>query len=128
MAFLWSSSSVRAYRPPAKPSFPLSEISSINMRLHPAARREVTEVQHPGKSSVTIRDVPIDPTPGQNQSLNPSAARYVEDGLYDLKTDPYELHNLTGFGSHTGVADASRQKLVARMVESGEPRPIVGPP
>src|SRR5919107_5396169 len=70
MAFLWSSSSVPAYRPLTKPSFPLSEISSMNMRLHPAARREVTEVQHPGKSPVTIRDVPIDPTPGQNQSLD----------------------------------------------------------
>ena len=66
--------------------------------------------------------------PEADPGEDPSAERYVEDGLYDLKTDPYELHNLTGFGSHIGVADALRQKLVARMVESGEPRPIVGPP
>ena len=55
-------------------------------------------MQHPGKSPVTIRDVPIDPPQGQNQSLNPSAARYVEDCLSDLKTDLYELHNLRDFG------------------------------
>src|SRR5919112_493180 len=64
MAFLWSSSSVRAYRPPAKPSFPLSEIASITTRLHLAARLEVTEVQHPGNSPVTKWDSPIDPTKG----------------------------------------------------------------
>src|SRR5215211_3871449 len=58
MAFLWSSSSVRAYRPPAKPSFPLSEIASITMRLHLEVRLQVTELQHPGKSPVTLRRRP----------------------------------------------------------------------
>jgi arylsulfatase A-like enzyme len=56
-----------------------------------------------------------------------SAERYVEDGLYDLKTDPYELHDLGGLASHTSVTDALRRKLLASMVDIGEPRPVVGP-
>lgn len=58
----------------------------------------------------------------------PTAVRYVEDGLYDLETDPYELHNLAGLRSHRDVADALKQHLISRMAEIGEPRPIVEPP
>jgi arylsulfatase A-like enzyme len=66
--------------------------------------------------------------PESDPGEDPSAERYVDDGLYDLKTDPYELHDLSGHGSHTSVTDALRRKLVARMVDIGEPRPVVGPP
>ena len=56
------------------------------------------------------------------------AEHYVENGLYDLKADPYELHNLADLRSHRDVADALKQHLIARMVEIGEPKPIVDPP
>ena len=56
------------------------------------------------------------------------AEHYVEDGLYDLKADPYELHNLAGLRSHRDVADELMHHLIARMVEIGEPKPIVEPP
>ena len=66
--------------------------------------------------------------PEANPKDDPFAEHYVEDGLYDLKADPYELHNLAGLRSHRDVADALKQNLIARMVEIGEPKPIVDPP
>src|SRR5215212_4664734 len=75
-AFLWSSSSVRAYRPPAKLSFPLSGIASITMRLHLTVGLQVTLVQHPVKSPITICDVVRALAEGQNQSgVHPKVAR-----------------------------------------------------
>jgi arylsulfatase A-like enzyme len=65
--------------------------------------------------------------PESDPQEDPSAERYVEDSLYDLKTDPYELHNLAGLESHTSVADDLRRRLVARMIDIGEPRPVVRP-
>ena len=53
MAFLWSSSSVRAYRPPLMPLFLLFRVSCIIIRLHVAVRPRVTGAQHPGKHLVT---------------------------------------------------------------------------
>jgi hypothetical protein len=41
-------------------------------------------------------------------------------------SDPYELHYLAGFWSHTDVA--LKQHLISCMVEIGEPRPIIEPP
>ena len=66
--------------------------------------------------------------PEADPNEDPFAERYVEDGLYDLKTDPYELHNLAGLRSHRDVADELMHHLIARMVEIGEPKPIVEPP
>jgi len=47
--------------------------------------------------------------------------RYVEQFLYDLACDPYELTNLIGFESHRATADVLKQRLLARMQHSGEP-------
>ena len=66
--------------------------------------------------------------PEADPKEDPSAERYVEDGLYDLKADPYELRNLAGLRSHTDVADTLKHHLIARMVEIGELHTIVEPP
>jgi arylsulfatase A-like enzyme len=55
------------------------------------------------------------------------AAHYVEECLYDLEADPYELTNLVGLRSHRAVADALRERLVRRMVQAGEPAPTIAP-
>jgi len=53
------------------------------------------------------------------------ADRYVEEYLYCLETDPYELHNLIGLESHRAVADAMRERLLRRMAEAGESVPEI---
>jgi arylsulfatase A-like enzyme len=63
--------------------------------------------------------------PGTDPKVDPTAGRYVEDDLYDLRADPYELDNLAGLRSHRDVSQALKQRLISRMVEIGEPKPIV---
>ncbi|TVR88843.1 MAG: DUF4976 domain-containing protein [Trueperaceae bacterium] len=55
------------------------------------------------------------------------AERYVEAYLYDLEHDPYELDNLIGQANHARVAEHLRERLLARMVEAGEPPAVVEP-
>jgi arylsulfatase A-like enzyme len=55
------------------------------------------------------------------------ADRYEEQFLYDLHADPYELTNLIGLDSYDGVTNDLRQRLIARMIEAGEPEPIIQP-
>lgn len=57
----------------------------------------------------------------------PASDRYVEQFLYDLECDPYELNNLAGLKSHAEVAAILRQRLVRRMTEAGEPAPAIDP-
>lgn len=52
---------------------------------------------------------------------------YVEEFLYDLHSDPYELTNLAGLESHQEVASRMRERLVRRMVEIGEAAPAIEP-
>ncbi len=65
--------------------------------------------------------------PDRHGWQDPAADRYVEEFLYDLEADPYELTNLIGFESHREVADILRERLIRRMVLAGEPAPIVEP-
>ncbi len=65
--------------------------------------------------------------PGKPPQEQISAERYVEGFLYDLLADPYELRNLVGYESHRPVAAVMRQRLIRRMVEAGEPEPIIEP-
>lgn len=51
--------------------------------------------------------------------------RYVEQYLYDVQADPYELTNLVGFESHRQVADRLKEHLIARMRAAGEPEPQI---
>ncbi len=52
---------------------------------------------------------------------------YVEEVLYDLEADPYELTNLIGLESHREVSKVMRERLVRRMVEAGEAKPTIEP-
>jgi len=58
---------------------------------------------------------------------DPSADRYVEEFLYDLEADPYELTNRLGYESHQKVAAVMRERLIRRMVEAGEAAPTIEP-
>ena len=55
--------------------------------------------------------------------------RYVEEYLYDLQADPYELNNLVGISTYREVKEVLKQRLIRRMVQAGEAAPeIVGAP
>jgi arylsulfatase A-like enzyme len=56
-----------------------------------------------------------------------SADRYVEDCLYDLLADPYELNNLITMQSHRPVADKMRDRLLRRLAANGETPPVIVP-
>ncbi len=54
-----------------------------------------------------------------------SADRYVESYLYDLHSDPYELQNLIGYGSHREVAAHLKERILDAMEAAGESRPVI---
>ena len=57
----------------------------------------------------------------------PWAERFVEQYLYDLHADPYELANLVSSKAHRPVAEEMRGRLIRRMVEAGERAPEIEP-
>jgi arylsulfatase A-like enzyme len=63
--------------------------------------------------------------PHKDGGRDSASDRYVEEYLYDLDADPYELTNLLGFESHLQVADVMRERLLRRMVEAGEVLPTI---
>ena len=65
--------------------------------------------------------------PEKDGNRDAGSAHYIEQYLYDLAYDPYELTNLIGLDSHRGVADVLRDRLIRRMVEAGEEAPIIVP-
>lgn len=50
---------------------------------------------------------------------------YVEEFLYDLEADPYELTNLIGLKSHQEVANKLRERLLRRIEEVENDRPMI---
>jgi arylsulfatase A-like enzyme len=56
---------------------------------------------------------------------DPAADHYVEECLYDLQADPYELTNLVGLESHREVTAILRERLLRRMVAAGETAPTI---
>ena len=50
---------------------------------------------------------------------------YTEAFLYDLAEDPYELDNLAGLSSHRELCDLLKEKLLQKMEEAGEKRPVI---
>lgn len=52
---------------------------------------------------------------------------YVEEYLYDLASDPYELRNLVNDDSHQKVREELRKRLIAKMEEAGESEPVIKP-
>ncbi len=65
--------------------------------------------------------------PDKNPRVDPGADHYVEEALYDLHADPYELVNLIGLESHQEVSAILRERLLKRMVEAGETAPTIEP-
>jgi arylsulfatase A-like enzyme len=65
--------------------------------------------------------------PGKDGRQEAAATHYVEDCLYDLEADPYELTNLIGFHSHQEVAATLRERLIRRMTAAGEAAPTIEP-
>jgi arylsulfatase A-like enzyme len=65
--------------------------------------------------------------PGADGWTVPAADRYVESHLYDLDADPHELHNLVDSPAHREVRAELRARLVERIVEAGEARPVIEP-
>jgi arylsulfatase A-like enzyme len=57
----------------------------------------------------------------------PWSDRYVERHLYDLKNDPNEIVNLAGRNDTKEIAAKLRERLIARIVENGEPKPVITP-
>ena len=55
----------------------------------------------------------------------PSSERYVEYQMYDLFADPHELVNFAGRREYRDIASELRQRLRARIVEAGEPKPEI---
>ena len=63
--------------------------------------------------------------PQKHGGQDAGSTEYVEEFLYDLQVDPYELRNLIAAESHAEVCQMLRQRLVARMVEAGEIAPNI---
>ena len=55
------------------------------------------------------------------------ADRYVEQYLYDLNADPYELTNLIELEAYAEVTATLRGRLIERMVAAGEAAPEITP-
>lgn len=52
---------------------------------------------------------------------------YIEDFLYDLKKDPCELVNLAADPAYKEIRARLAEKIVEKIVESGEPAPEIRP-
>jgi len=66
--------------------------------------------------------------PGANGWKVPAADRYADAYLYDLAADPDELHNLVDDAAQASVLAELRERLIERMVDAGERRPVISPP
>ena len=63
--------------------------------------------------------------PDKDGGQDAGSDRYVEQYLYDLAYDPYELTNLIGMDSHRQTADILADRLIRRMVDAGEAAPVI---
>lgn len=63
--------------------------------------------------------------PAKNVRTDSASNEYVEQYLYDLRCDPYELRNLIGLDSHQEVSQIMQQRLIRRMTEAGESKPTI---
>lgn len=80
-----------------------------------------------GRAIRTERWKYIVDAPGKDSWYESGAGRYVEQALYDLQADPYELTNLVGITSHRPVADRLAERLKTRMAAAGEAVPEIVP-
>lgn len=63
--------------------------------------------------------------PDKNGNRDSGSDEYVEQYLYDLEYDPYELTNLVGWESHRQASDVLKERLIRRMVQVGEAAPVI---
>jgi len=63
--------------------------------------------------------------PDKNGVNDAGSDRFVEEFLYDLEADPYELTNLVGLKSHEEVAKKLKERLLKVMIEAGEEEPVI---
>ena len=63
--------------------------------------------------------------PGLDGGAVAGSDRYVEDFLYDLQADPYELRNLIDHEAYVEVKQVMRARLVRRMLAAGETEPLI---
>jgi hypothetical protein len=47
--------------------------------------------------------------------------------LYDLHADPFQHTNLAGRKEYREITEKLRDRLLARIVEAGDPRPEIEP-
>jgi arylsulfatase A-like enzyme len=65
--------------------------------------------------------------PDVTDRKQPYSEHYVERHLYDLGIDPNEIVNLAGRTDTREISAQLRERLIARAVEAGEPRPTISP-
>jgi len=64
---------------------------------------------------------------GEDFNGEATAPEYTEICLYDLQTDPYELANLIDSPSHGAVRKQFRERLLSRILATGEPSAKIQP-
>lgn len=90
---------------------------------------EITEAQN-GRALRTRRwkyCVAVPSADAADAWHQPSWPVYLEDALYDLEADPYELANLIRHHSHDEIARELRVRLLDRIAEMGGAVPAVIP-
>lgn len=65
--------------------------------------------------------------PGKDPYKDSYSDYYVEEFLYDLSADPYELENLIGYETYQDISSMLREKLVQRILEVEDKRPTIEP-
>lgn len=63
--------------------------------------------------------------PEKHGGKDAGSETYVEQYLYDLQVDPYELTNLVHSEAHGIVREVMRDRLVSRVVSAGESEPEI---
>lgn len=63
--------------------------------------------------------------PGLDGKASASSSRYVEQYLYDVQSDPYEISNLIESEAHKEVAQHLKSRLIKRMTAAGEAQPVI---
>jgi len=65
--------------------------------------------------------------PGRDGWSDSSSDTHVEQYLYDLDNEPYELENLAGRSNHRAISSDLAATLVRRMAAAGESEPRILP-
>ena len=63
--------------------------------------------------------------PGKDGRETADSEVYADDFLYDLKRDPFELHNLVDDPAYAAVRARMEELLVEQMVKAGERKPRI---